>query len=483
MKKELSGTLLLPLTLIILGTTLVVDHLTGTNLAARLWAFWPLLPLALGVEILLRIYLAHRRGRTVLVRPARSALLLTALVMGLALASTAVTAVVSELGGLGAMDLADPASWVNLVQRLAGGMEANLGGVVQRQEFHRVEAAAGLDSLSLSNINGRVRIVAGSEDAVKIDAIIEGRGFNEAEARQNAEGVKISVNRVGKKLEIKVVDPNGQDWGGFDSWRDGPSPAQWLESFGRIPLGKKSTPLSRSVVNYEITVPSRFALNVAAVAGEILVDGINSKINLATVSATVRVQNTSGPLNVATISGKIELEKTGGEIHGKTVSGKITVMGGKGDVTLTTTSGPIFLQKVEGSQVSATSLSGNIQVDDVRGQLNLQTASGSLDIASSPGPVTAKTLSGGVTVDLPASARRIFVRSTSGGINLALPADISARLWARTSSGSLHVSGELPLAVSRSGTATVAEGTLGRGEALIDLQTSSGGITISERRR
>ncbi|MCL4426710.1 MAG: DUF4097 family beta strand repeat-containing protein [Firmicutes bacterium] len=477
-KRELAGKLLFPLVLVITGTLLLLDRLAGTHLTGYLWEFWPLIPLVLGVEILLRIYLARRQGDTVLVRPARSAVVLTVLVLLLGLASLAITGWVTDLGQTYGLNIKDPVSFLNLLSQLTFDLESNIGNVVHREEFHRQEPAGGLGSLSLANVAGDIRVLGTGDQEIKIDAVIEGRGFDEEEARKNATAIKIEVTRSGNTLQIKAVDPEATDLALFDLLSKPDPSFPKLTPKGQLSLVKRSSSLSRARVNYQITLPAHLALNVAAVAGKVTVTGLNNSVNLATVSAPAEAERINGPVNLATVSGEAALREIQGSLNVKTISGTVRLSDVHGPVTASTTSGPIHLQTVQGNQIDASSISGDIKATSVRGTLALHTTSGSMEVADAAGPVTITTISGDVSARLPRDAEGFLANSTSGALKLTLEPGVSAHLSARTRSGSLRIKGELPFSTSRSGNTATAEGVLGDGRARINLLTTSGDITI-----
>ena len=131
------------------------------------------------------------------------------------------------------------------------------------------------------------------------------------------------------------------------------------------------------------------------------------------------------------------------------------------DLTLSTTNGSIKVAGVSGP-VTGRTTNGSITATDLRDRANLRTTNGSIQ-AHFDGPLTP----GG----------EIRLRTTNGGVDLTLPRDVSARLEATTTNGS--ISTDFPITVQgRIG--RQISGTLGNGGALIEARTTNGAIRLRE---
>ncbi len=172
--------------------------------------------------------------------------------------------------------------------------------------------------------------------------------------------------------------------------------------------------------NIEVTVPTRYALDVRTGGGNI------------------DVANTVGPVDAHT---------SGGDIAAKNLSGNVEVH----------TSG------------------GGIHVDTVRGDVDADTSGGDVRVLGIDGKIKARTSGGSVRVSL-VGANRGVVASTSGGdIELSLPRGASGNVEATTSGG--DISSDLPLQTSSQKEGRLS-GSLNGGGAPIEAHTSGGSIRL-----
>lgn len=161
-------------------------------------------------------------------------------------------------------------------------------------------------------------------------------------------------------------------------------------------------------------------------------------VRLGTVSADGLVSGVHRPVGVRTVSGTIAVDDVHADLEARTVSGSIEVSGQSGSVTADSVSGSLTVQADHLPRLAAGTVSGSLTVD----------------VASAPTRLTAKSVSGDVTV--------------------RIPADAGFRLEARSVSGAVVADGErLP---SKPGT---VEGRLGSGgDVTVTARTVSGDITV-----
>lgn len=175
-----------------------------------------------------------------------------------------------------------------------------------------------------------------------------------------------------------------------------------------------------------ITVPRDCPTQVGVVNASAVVSGIAGRTSLKSVSGRITLDGVTGPVDADTLSGDVEAQGLDGRIAFKSVSGDLTVADGS----------------VE--QLDAKTVSGRITAD--------------LDLASGAA-VRVATLSGDVTIRLPASAStEVDLRSTAGRVQ----SDFSG------------------LQASRSPGASSLTGSLGAGSGRVSVTTVSGRVTLLE---
>lgn len=111
-------------------------------------------------------------------------------------------------------------------------------------------------------------------------------------------------------------------------------------------------------------------------------------VQLGTVSADGLVSGTAGDARVKTVSGTIVVDGVHGKLDAKTVSGAIEIRDHHGVVTGDSVSGSLTVQAATMPHLRAKSVSGSLTVD----------------LGSAPATLGASTVSGDVTVRIPAAA-------------------------------------------------------------------------------
>jgi len=184
-----------------------------------------------------------------------------------------------------------------------------------------------------------------------------------------------------------------------------------------------------------------------------------------------------------------------------TSNGKIEVDSLEGNARLRTSNGGIRAVRMKGNLEAQTS-NGNIDTEDCRGNASLHTSNGSVRADAAGGSFEANTSNGRIVARLSDldSSSPVRVRSSNGHIELSLegkqlpevraatsnsfillrlPASANARVRAYTSHSS--VTSEFDELRSENGRRrSELEGSIGRGGALLDLETSNGSIRIAK---
>jgi len=200
----------------------------------------------------------------------------------------------------------------------------------------------------------RVQIVAGRVDVVAHD--------------DDSTGATVEVHSVvGEPLEVSLVD--GELRVGYACTLGG-----W-ENF----LDKFRHFANRDSVSVHIAVPREVHAKLGTVSAEGLLAGVREDAQVSTVSGALVTDSTAGALAANTVSGEIIVRNHSGDLRLNTISGDLTAQG-------------------KLSRVSANSVSGALV----------------LDIAATTSAVRATTVSGDVTVRLPA-ATGITIDSKSVG--------------------------------------------------------------------
>jgi Putative adhesin len=203
-------------------------------------------------------------------------------------------------------------------------------------------------------------------------------------------------------------------------------------------------------VRYTIRVPRKMAL-----------DRIQSS------NGRIQVQNIEGNTRLITSNGGIRVSDMKGELEANTSNGHIEVRGLTGNANLRTSNGPIDAETSHGRFEARTS-NGKIEV-----RLSDPTPESSVRLETTNGHVELR-LDGNQVPD-------VRVRSSNSGIVLYLPASANARVQAHTSGGSIR-SDFSGIGNDRGKRREHnAEGTIGSGGRVIDLETRNGSIELLKR--
>jgi hypothetical protein len=126
---------------------------------------------------------------------------------------------------------------------------------------------------------------------------------------------------------------------------------------------------------------------------------------------------------------------------------------------------------------------GGLSVENVVGSVELETVNGGLHVEGVGGRVRGHTVNGGLHLGLAGTeweGEGLDLRTTNGGLHLTIPADYNARLLAGTVNGRVH--SDLPITGRRGHRqGGRIEADLGRGGALLKIETTNGGLHVNRR--
>lgn len=281
------------------------------------------------------------------------------------------------------------------------------GPVLAQTPIDRSESLSADGSVSIVNLAGSVSVRAWDRDEVRVTGTL-GRA---AEA--------LRVEGDARRLEIEVVYP-----------RNGRGRMQGADGSDLV-----------------VDLPRGAELAVATVSARIKVEGLaGSQLELRSVSGDIEVQAEAGELRLASVSGAIQASGGSARASLETVSGR---------VSLTTEAPELELRSVSGRVVLA---AGRVE------RLAAATVSGDLELG---------------IADL-AAAGRIEAETMSGGVSVAVPATLSARIGASTLSGRIE-SDFGQVAGSRRGPGQTLEATAGAGTGSLRISSFSGRVVIRAR--
>jgi len=326
--------------------------------------------------------------------------------------------------------------------------------------------------LLVSNMIGKIEIVAGSSGAFRVLVSVHGEDAEEGllefvteDGSKSALAVKFPLDDH-TKYTYPALGRNSSTTITFNEESD--NGGSWLKKVFSGFGGKKVTVKGKGNglelwADVTIEVPSRSILEVRHGVGEIQAIGLEADVNLDSHSGPISVENLKGDM----------LADTG--------SGRVAALGVEGDVNIDTGSGSVRVTNCNGAEILVDTGSGSVKVEKVSCKyLLVDTGSGNVEAKGiEADKAKIDTGSGSVFLQLDRMGEGRFVIDTgSGGIELVLPSDASARIMADTGSGSVRnkVDGADVTVAARD----ELEMTVGAGTAKVTLDAGSGSITVRQ---
>jgi len=374
---------------------------------------------------------------------------------------------------------------------LQAGCDIQLGSWSQAKYERTVERQAPLaegSTLVAHTSHGSVTVIGADVSDCTVVADICGRAPSKEEAQELAEQVDIELETAGDTLTVKADKPQ--------------------------------TKRNRSIsISYTITVPRRTHLDCESSYGSIKTSDINGNVRSKSSSGAIAAENIEGSVDLYTSYGSVTCRHISGDnITAKSSSGSITAEDIEGQTQLSTSYGGITCRDMSEGDIRLKSSSGTIKLTNASfGECDAHTSYGSvvcerltgdaIKLHSGSGSIKV-TATGANAADLSTSYGRItcrqftapdlIARSGSGNIDITCsdsPADMTANLV--TSYGNIHftapsgfggridlstgygsVKTERPITISGKISKKKLQGTIGRGDGKLHLQTGSGSISL-----
>jgi DUF4097 and DUF4098 domain-containing protein YvlB len=196
--------------------------------------------------------------------------------------------------------------------------------------------------------------------------------------------------------------------------------------------------------DYRIEVPVGMGITVNGVNSDIDVRDVCGEAELQSVSGEVTLACAQGNVSAQSVSGDVTVRDVRGRLEATAISGDLTVTGARADVAAHTVSGDVVLDRIEGQDVSAETVNGDVSFSGpIRegGRYRFQSHSGDLTIrpdGALNATVSVSTFSGDLESDFPVTLTpgsgpfrpREFEFTVGGG---------SARLSLSSFSGTIYL--------------------------------------------
>jgi len=193
--------------------------------------------------------------------------------------------------------------------------------------------------------------------------------------------------------------------------------------------------------------------------------------------ADLITKDIDGIITFGTLSGNVKVGNVK-EAKINTASGEIHIQGSQGNVNLQTISGSIWVGSMGSGEVKSTS--GDITVASCKGDLKASTVSGDAHFESCFGSVNIGTTSGDVTVkNLLVTGGESNIKSISGDINISVDKNSSVTCTFSTLSGDVRINGFKEL--SNIELEHKKGFIVGDGKSIMTISTTSGDIKVMEK--
>lgn len=216
-------------------------------------------------------------------------------------------------------------------------------------------------AIHVENIAGEVSVDVGNDNEIRLQAVLG----------DDVEQLEIEGDPSGYSFEVKIADE--------DHW------------FDRRP---------DVAATIELWVPAGAEMEIESVSAGVNVRGIKGGVEVESVSGRVQLDDVAGGVEVEAVSGQVTVRAAGGPVWVESVSGQIEVSGASGEAGVESVSGSVTVSGFNGHEVDLETVSGAIDFD---GAIN------------SPGELCVATVSGQVTLALPADLRADFEIETFSG--------------------------------------------------------------------
>jgi len=162
-----------------------------------------------------------------------------------------------------------------------------------------------------------------------------------------------------------------------------------------------------SAVDLDLTVPAWMALDLSGVYTDVNVDGVRGPVAIETVQGDVEVSGGEGQISLSSVQGSVTLRNAKGRIEVHSVNQDVRVSGTTGEIKAETVNGEIALEKVDATNLDASTVNGDVAYDGPihdGGRYALSSHNGDITIAVAPtanAAVAVSTFGGDFESDFP----------------------------------------------------------------------------------
>ena len=306
-KTSRAGTITLAITLISVGVLWLISNITGRDMIWHVLRLWPVVLVMLGIELLMKDYLARKRGDQPPGFDFGSIFLIVVIVV--------------ILVGLGAVrGLGYPFSKFEIFPGYVGIHIGDRAVKASREARKSMKIPGNAKHVRIINPFGKVVVLPGPVGEISVASEITGYGPTPDLARKVAEEADISLAIQGETAMIQVSDPGGS-------------------LISHLEAGRERS--NRIVVDSTIEVPPGLQVEIRNSFGKILARGLRQDVSIENSLGNVDVENVEGALSVRNSYGAITMTGVAGDIEVSNSFGRVEAKGHLGKTYIRNSMGSV----------------------------------------------------------------------------------------------------------------------------------------------
>lgn len=213
----------------------------------------------------------------------------------------------------------------------------------------------GFVSLDVRLQSGSVIVSTADQPRTTVELVAVGRRGDEA-----LEDVVVTAEERGGRHVVRVVQKDKLRWGPLQiTWGGGFEARITCPPGSDLELAGGSTGLKATGELGEVTVRTA--------SGDVRLENVARRLEVKTASGDVSVSAFAADASLVTVSGDIEVGRVVGALTARSVSGDARIRASSGPLALSTTSGDVEIDAVDGGEIRAQTVSGDVRVGVCRG--------------------------------------------------------------------------------------------------------------------
>jgi DUF4097 and DUF4098 domain-containing protein YvlB len=222
------------------------------------------------------------------------------------------------------------------------------------------------------------------------------------------QGQRLTVDAYGGEIEVQTWARNAVRLEADPSAR---TSVQIVSSAGAVNVrteGRRGPP---AAVDLTLTVPAWMSLDLTGVYTDVTVAGIRAPVHVETVQGDVEVAGGEGLVSLRSVQGHVVLRDAKGRIDVHSVNEDVRVSNASGEIVAETVNGEIALERVDATDLDATTINGDVSYDGpVRngGRYALSSHNGDVTLAVAEGTnatIAVSTFNGEFESEFPVTLR------------------------------------------------------------------------------